>query len=128
MEATKRPWHTHHDKESREARYWLHGPAGENAPGNYIGAVGAGGTGLAAHNRADANAALIVKAVNCHDELLAACRAAFAAVFDMLELHFDPRTLDAARWFKTLDRLHTAILKAEGEAENVTPRRGKETP
>lgn len=54
---------------------------------------------------AEANTAFAVRAVNCHDELLEACQAAFA------ELANDPK------WnvsFLRLDVLRAAIAKATG--------------
>ena len=61
-----------------------------------------------ASEEAGANARRIVRAVNCHDELVAACMAAHAAVEFAVQKGDNP--LDAA----LLEMLGATLVKAEG--------------
>jgi hypothetical protein len=65
--------------------------------------------------KAEANAAFIVRACNCHDELLAACKAALVFINNGVALGYirmpDPDTPDTAH--NTPIMLRAAIAKAE---------------
>ena len=52
------------------------------------------------------------KLIEGSPRLAAACLSAFSAIFDMIELGFDPRTLVQERWSKLLGTLHTALVEA----------------
>lgn len=112
---TPTPW--------RLSRYIGHEPK-EDWPGRIIGNNGqdvfAGPfsfralTGKTA-KEAEANAEFIVRAVNCHEELLAACRAAVSA-FAQADEESRPRAENWAALRAASDTARAAIARAESES------------
>ena len=66
------------------------------------------------HNRKEyeANAAFIVKAVNCHDELMDALENAI----DMLRFHCQPSNAMAGEYMDALNQADAALAAAKGDA------------
>lgn len=66
------------------------------------------------HTDADLNAPLIVRAVNCHDDLLAACKNALQEMNARID--FAAENNEPAPIFIGIADLHAAIAKAEGRS------------
>ena len=85
--STPRPWKVRAPKPARYPDYTV-----ETIDGHYVASVS-----IMADNPAHANAALIVRAVNCHDELVAALQLVLDAYPEHACFATGPMTGDAIR-------------------------------